>query len=579
MTTKVAVVFHSRGGRTRALAQSVLAGASSIGGVEATLIDVDELENRDHWLALATADAIIFGTPTFMGSVSAPFKAFMDATFDVWIVQGWRDKLAAGFTNSSAASGDKLNTLVQLAVFAAQHGMIWVGLGLHPSYAGGRASGADINRLGSHLGAMAQSNIGEGPETAPPKGDRETGFHLGKRVALAARRWKRGDDRDANEGRHPTARTWAFPPPRTSTLQRTNLRELMARPDRFEHHLLVVARVGSTQLEVVTASEPLAFAHLNRSDEYALALPTGDALIDGFPLRTFLADPSSNADVGRINHGVGDLVLHPFGYLHWPGRMRAPFEPYPFAPGMRRTGVSMVFCACEDTEPTERPLFVSEGRDVKAYASPAPPFMVCDTAHEEGRVVATIDEVAMTLLVAPKTIHAPHGAYVLVLEASSPEWFATDLVFVPPGEELSGEGIARALVMASATVDASPPPPSWDAVPLPPFAPFENAEAGHLPIRHGELVLEDAGPRLVTARIGDHPAVEVPRHWLARMLFRVALHGYQLGYVETYGGVYWDDRAGMLLGVRGQGDVAVDANVIEALYRAVAPTGYRERVE
>ncbi len=125
-------------------------------------------------------------------------------------------------------------------------------------------------------------------------------------------------------------------------LQRVNLHELVARPRRFEHHLVVVAGLGPAQLEIVTASEPLAFAHHNISDEYAMALPTGDAMIDAFPLRTFLTDPSSFTDVGRINHRVGDLVLHPHGLLHWPGRLRPPYAPFRFPHGMRRCGLSRV---------------------------------------------------------------------------------------------------------------------------------------------------------------------------------------------------------------------------------------------
>ena len=111
-----------------------------------------------------------------MGSASAQFKAFMDATSAVWALQGWRDKLAAGFTHSAAPSGDKLGTLTQLAVFAAQHGMVWVGLGLPPTYASAGSEEDDTNRLGSHLGAMAQSRPGGG---VLPVGDVKTAEHLG----------------------------------------------------------------------------------------------------------------------------------------------------------------------------------------------------------------------------------------------------------------------------------------------------------------------------------------------------------------------------------------------------------------
>src|SRR6266853_2048130 len=86
-------------------------------------------------------------------------------------------------------SGDKLCTLQQLAGFAAQHGMIWISLGQLPGWESSNGSPADPNRLASFLGMMAQSNSDQGPDRAPPEGDRRTGGLFGRRVALIARRW------------------------------------------------------------------------------------------------------------------------------------------------------------------------------------------------------------------------------------------------------------------------------------------------------------------------------------------------------------------------------------------------------
>lgn len=127
-----------------------------------------------------------------MGTVSAPFKAFMDATSRIWLSQDWKDKLAAGFTNSSSHSGDKLSTLQQLAIFAAQHGMIWISLGLMPGNNHSKGTSNDLNRLGSWLGAMAQSNADQTPDIAPTNGDLLTAEFLGQRVAEAALRWNKG---------------------------------------------------------------------------------------------------------------------------------------------------------------------------------------------------------------------------------------------------------------------------------------------------------------------------------------------------------------------------------------------------
>ncbi|MBL1079550.1 flavodoxin family protein [Nocardia sp. 2] len=182
--TTIAIVYHSGFGHTRVQAESVSRGATSVPGVEARLVSVDEYESA--WEAIDAADAIVFGTPTYMAGVSAPFKAFLDATSGRWAQQLWKDKIAAGFTNSAGASGDKLNTLQSLSLFAMQHGMVWVGLGLLP---GDVHTPADLNRLGSFLGAMAHSPVDATPEIAPGPGDLATAEHLGRRVAQAALRW------------------------------------------------------------------------------------------------------------------------------------------------------------------------------------------------------------------------------------------------------------------------------------------------------------------------------------------------------------------------------------------------------
>ena len=185
--SNVIVAYHSGYGHTEVLANAAVEGARQA-GAQAEAIAIDDAESLD-WAKFASADAIIFGSPTYMGSVSAPFKAFMDASSRVWYEQGWKDKIAAGFTNSASYSGDKLNTLQQMSVFAAQHSMLWIGLGLMPGNNSTQGSPDDLNRIGSYLGAMAQSNADQGADIVPPQADRDTVRHLGKRVAEAAMRW------------------------------------------------------------------------------------------------------------------------------------------------------------------------------------------------------------------------------------------------------------------------------------------------------------------------------------------------------------------------------------------------------
>ncbi|MDM8567478.1 flavodoxin family protein [Candidatus Halobeggiatoa sp. HSG11] len=182
----VVIVYHSGFGHTKVQAESVAKGVQSVEGAEVKLMSVDEID----WDILNQADGIIFGSPTYMGSVSAQFKQFMDASSKAWFELKWQDKIAAGFTNSASQSGDKLNTLVQLSVFAAQHGMVWVSLGLPPGNNSTHGSPEDLNRCGSYLGAMAQSNADQGPDVVPPESDKKTAEHLGKRVATAVLRWK-----------------------------------------------------------------------------------------------------------------------------------------------------------------------------------------------------------------------------------------------------------------------------------------------------------------------------------------------------------------------------------------------------
>jgi NAD(P)H dehydrogenase (quinone) len=606
--TSIAVVYHSASGRTRALAEAVVRGARGAAGeaegaeIAVHLVSVEEAARAGA--VLAAADAIVFGCPTYMGSASAQFKAFMDATSAVWALQGWRDKLAAGFTHSAAPSGDKLGTLTQLAVFAAQHGMVWVGLGLPPTYAAAESAdgGDDRNRLGSHLGAMAQSRPGGG---VLPPGDVRTAEHLGKRVAEAALRWgtaervregaREGEREGEREGdaRHPTARSWAFPPgtrpPLGGGIERTNLRELVARPGRYEHHLLVCATVDGVQLEVATASEPLYFAHINLSDEYALALPTGDELVDRFPLRTFLSDPVTGADVGRYNHRIGDLVLHPEGFLHWPGRLRAPYEPFDFPPGMRRSGLSLVYCASIPTPATWSPLPRPQGReeDAKAYVTPPPPMVLASTRGVAG-ALAHIGRTTLSLVELPEAIAPAHGGWVVVLEAEAGSGHAPcDLLRIPEGATLAGAGIVRALLLASSAAAPDAVPPSWSTVPAAPFAPFEDAKPGALPLDVVGMRIEAVSASTVAIAIGD-AKTEVPRYWLARMLHRIALHGLRVGYAETYGGFFVDDRGDdVRMGVRVEGAASRAVSIarqealeaIERMYRAVAPAGYRERLD
>lgn len=195
-TVTVAVVYHTLLGHTRVLAEHVTEGARSVPGADVHLLEIKHeavvagrWQDDDIMRTLERANAVIFGAPTLMGSLSAVFKAFLEAAFTPWTTQAWKDKIAGGFTNSASQSGDKLVALEQLAVFAAQMGMQWIGVGDPPgnNWSGGTRD--DINRLGSWLGVMSQSHADQGHERSGSHGDRITAERYGARIAALTQRW------------------------------------------------------------------------------------------------------------------------------------------------------------------------------------------------------------------------------------------------------------------------------------------------------------------------------------------------------------------------------------------------------
>jgi len=177
----VSIVYHSGSGHTAEMARAVAKGVSSAGEVSVAQHRIlDEDFKGSRWLneevlkQLDESDAIIFGSPTYMGSVSAQLKAFLDATSSRCPQRKWVDKVAAAFTVSAHPSGDKLNMLVTCSIFAMQHGMIWVGV-------------AEGSNLGIFFGAAGRA-IDEPPSEMPSAEDKLTGEMLGRRVARLTRR-------------------------------------------------------------------------------------------------------------------------------------------------------------------------------------------------------------------------------------------------------------------------------------------------------------------------------------------------------------------------------------------------------
>lgn len=191
----VAIIYFSGAGHTHLMAQAIAEGASKVEDTTVELLRVTgeqivngRWKNDEGLETLNQADAIVFGSPTYMGGVAAQFKAFIDAASEVWFRHGWKDKIAAGFTHSSSPSGDKQGTLLYLATNAAQHGMIWVNVGDLQNFLSGLDDG--VNRLGGFLGVMGQSQLDmSGKEPVLDSGDYLTSLRFGQRIAEATKRW------------------------------------------------------------------------------------------------------------------------------------------------------------------------------------------------------------------------------------------------------------------------------------------------------------------------------------------------------------------------------------------------------
>lgn len=186
--SKVSIIYFSQGGTTALLAHAISQGATSAGAI-AEIIRIEPNHITDgRWKndailqQLSEADAIVFGTPTFMGGVAAQFKAFADATGYIWYGRGWRGKLAGGFTISGSPSGDKLNTLQYLSILAAQHGMIWANWDELPRQPNG------TNQVGAFLGLMGTNPADPGTPPALSQADVLSGEKYGKYIGTLMKR-------------------------------------------------------------------------------------------------------------------------------------------------------------------------------------------------------------------------------------------------------------------------------------------------------------------------------------------------------------------------------------------------------
>jgi NAD(P)H dehydrogenase (quinone) len=131
--SKVLVVYHSRSGNTAKMAEAVVEGAKN-GGADVVLKKVDEAGLDD----LTAADGVVFGAPTYFGTLSGEMKSFIDKS--VRIRGKLENKVGAAFTSSGSLSGGNETTLISMIEAMLIHGMIIVG---------------DPIETGGHYGAVA----------------------------------------------------------------------------------------------------------------------------------------------------------------------------------------------------------------------------------------------------------------------------------------------------------------------------------------------------------------------------------------------------------------------------------------
>jgi len=176
----VAIVYFSETETTHCIAQHIAKGCNSVADIDVVQHRVLGSEIRQGRFTNApclelvdSADAVLFGSPTYMGAPAAQFKAFADASSDRWDSQVWSGKLAAGFTVGAHANGDQLATLQYFTILAMQHGMLWVGLDITSAL-----DEKGRNPLGTQLGLAAHC-------TKPTLNavDKATAEYFGGRVA------------------------------------------------------------------------------------------------------------------------------------------------------------------------------------------------------------------------------------------------------------------------------------------------------------------------------------------------------------------------------------------------------------
>ncbi len=118
---QVLVMYYSKGGNTKKLAEAVVEGVKSVSGVKCILKSVDEVTKEDF----LSSDGIIAGSPVYFGVMAAEMKEIFDKF--VGIRKQMEGKVGAAFTTSGDATGGKETTMLSILQTMLIYGMIIVG--------------------------------------------------------------------------------------------------------------------------------------------------------------------------------------------------------------------------------------------------------------------------------------------------------------------------------------------------------------------------------------------------------------------------------------------------------------------
>lgn len=141
--SEILILYYSRSGATRALAEHVAAGVESVRGMQARIrtvppvsavceavepdIPADGPPYCDH-ADLRECAGLALGSPTRFGNMAAPMKAFLDGTTPLWMNAALAGKPAAVFTSTGSLHGGQETTLLSMMLPLLHHGMLIVGL-------------------------------------------------------------------------------------------------------------------------------------------------------------------------------------------------------------------------------------------------------------------------------------------------------------------------------------------------------------------------------------------------------------------------------------------------------------------